>query len=65
MRHLTPLVAACALLIGGSASYFNEETVVGVALLAAGLIVLGAWLAVEVRKNQDDPPQKEQHRDSA
>ena len=55
MRSLTPLVAAAALLIGGSASYVSEETVVGIALLTAGLICLGCWLTVEVRKNQDRP----------
>jgi hypothetical protein len=47
MRHLAPLAAAAALLIGGAYSYASEETVPGVALLAAGLIVLGAWLALE------------------
>jgi hypothetical protein len=56
MKALTPLVAAAGLLIGGAFSYAEEETVTGVALLAAGLITLGAWLTVEVRKNQDEPP---------
>jgi hypothetical protein len=58
MRHLTPLIAAAALLIGGATSYVSDETVVGISLLSAGLIMSGAWLAQEVRKNQDDyPPQ--------
>ena len=47
MRYLTPLAAAASLLLGGAYSYASEETVPGVALLAAGLIVLGAWLALE------------------
>ena len=55
MRHLTPLIAATLLLMGGATTYVSDETVVGIALLSAGLIVLGAWIAVEVRKNQDDP----------
>lgn len=54
MRHLTPLLASAALLIGGAFSYAESQTVTGVALLSAGLITLGVWTAVEVRKNQDD-----------
>lgn len=55
MRHLTPLIAAALLLIGGSTSYASDETVVGISLITAGLIILGCWITVEVRKNQDDP----------
>jgi hypothetical protein len=44
---LAPLAAATFLLIGGAYSYAVEETVPGTALLAAGLICLGAWLALE------------------
>jgi hypothetical protein len=47
MRYLAPLAAAAALLIGGAYSYASEETVPGIALLAAGLITLGCWLALE------------------
>jgi len=47
MRYLAPLAAAAALLIGGAYSYASEETVPGIALLSAGMIVLGAWLALE------------------
>ena len=60
MRHLGPLAAAAALLIGGAYSYALEETVPGTALLAAGLMVLGAWLALEAaglireRSNRDN-----------
>lgn len=54
MRHLTPLLAAAALLIGGGFSYASDETFTGIALLSSGLMTLGAWLTVEVRKNQDD-----------
>jgi hypothetical protein len=49
VRHVTPLLAAALLLIGGGYSYAVDETVPGVALLSAGLITLGAWLALEVR----------------
>jgi TRAP-type uncharacterized transport system fused permease subunit len=56
MRHLPPLIAALALLMGGAVGYISDETVVGIALLSAGLVVLGVWIAVEVRKNQDDIP---------
>jgi len=64
MRHLTPLLAAAALLVGGGYSYAAEETVTGVALLAAGLIVLGAWLSAEVRKTQSDDDKKGSNHDS-
>lgn len=47
MRHLAPLAAATFLLISGAYSYASDETVPGTALLAAGLICLGAWLALE------------------
>ena len=46
---LTPLLAAAALLLGGAYTYAVEETVPGVALLAAGLVVLGAWIGEAVR----------------
>jgi hypothetical protein len=55
VKHLTPLLAAAALLIGGAYTYAVEETVPGVALLAAGLVVLGAWVGEAVRwKVSDD-----------
>ena len=57
MRHLGPLAAAAALLIGGAYGYASEETVPGVALLAAGLIVLGSWLSLEAAgliRNRDE-----------
>ena len=54
LASLTPLVAAAALLIGGATTYVSDETVVGISLLTAGLIMLGAWLAVQVRRDQDD-----------
>lgn len=47
MKHLAPLAAATFLLISGAYSYASEETVPGIALLAAGLICLGSWLALE------------------
>jgi len=47
MRYLAPLAAAAALLIGGAYSYASSQTVPGTALLAGGLIVLGAWIALE------------------
>src|SRR4029079_5803964 len=46
---LPPLLAAAALLIGGAVSYAEEQVVPGVALLAAGLVVLGAWVGEAVR----------------
>lgn len=49
MRYLTPLLAAAALLIGGAVSYAEAQTVPGVALLASGLVVLGAWVGEAVR----------------
>jgi hypothetical protein len=54
MRHAGPLAAAAGLLIGGAYTYAAEETVTGVSLLAAGLITLGAWIAVEVRTDRKD-----------
>lgn len=55
VRQLTPLIAAALLLIGGSTSYAIDETVVGISLISAGLILLGAWLTIEVRTNHDTP----------
>ena len=49
MRHLTPLLAAAGLLLGGAYTYAIEQQVTGVALLAAGLITLGAWIAEQIR----------------
>jgi hypothetical protein len=44
---LAPLTTATFLLITGAYSYASEELVPGTALLAAGLICLGAWLTLE------------------
>lgn len=55
VRQLTPLIAAALLLIGGSTSYAIDETVVGISLISAGLILLGAWLTIEVRMNHNTP----------
>jgi hypothetical protein len=54
-RYLTPLAASVALLVGGAYSYAIDETVPGTALLASGLITLGAWLAIEVSRRREDP----------
>jgi hypothetical protein len=42
-------VAASGLLIGGAYTYAIDESVPGVALLAAGLVTLGAWIGEAVR----------------
>ena len=46
--RLVPLAAAVVLLLGGSIALAVEDNGLGgTTLLAAGLIVLGAWIAVE------------------
>jgi uncharacterized membrane protein (DUF2068 family) len=44
-----PLAAATALLIGAAVELGGQDVTspAGVALLSAGLIVLGAWLSIE------------------
>lgn len=48
------LGTSVALLIGGGVETARSDGTTGTALLAAGLIVLGAWLAQEVRKDRRD-----------
>jgi Na+/phosphate symporter len=44
-----PLAAAAVLLIGAALDLnFNEETNLGEVLITAGLIILGAWLTIEI-----------------
>ena len=50
LRYLTPLLAAALLLIGGATQYAEQQTVTGIALLTAGILVLGVWIGVEVSK---------------
>ena len=54
MKYAAPLIAAAGLLIGGAYTYAAEETVTGIALLAAGLVTIGAWIAVEIRTDRKD-----------
>jgi hypothetical protein len=44
-----PLAAAGSLLIGAALDLnFNPDTNLGEVLLTAGLIILGAWLSIEI-----------------
>lgn len=52
LARLPALLAAAALLIGGMAQAQNEG--LSAALFAAGFIVLGAWLAMEIRAHRRD-----------
>lgn len=58
MTRYGPLAAAAGLLIGAAFELGGTDKDVtspaGVALLAAGLIMLGAWLAIEVWAHRDD-----------
>lgn len=55
MRLLTnPLLATTALLIGGALTYAEDLTVPGIALLTAGMVTLGTWLA-QISAHPDDP----------
>ena len=57
MKGPLSLATALGLLIGGGVETARDDGTTGTALLAAGLIVLGAWLAVEIRKDKhDDTP---------
>lgn len=49
MTRYGPVAAAAALLIGAAVELGGDQKTspAGVALLAAGLITLGAWLAIE------------------
>lgn len=49
LRSWPPLLATVALLVAGSWLYSDAETTAGAALLAAGLVTLGAWLATTLR----------------
>lgn len=55
MKDWPLLLVAAALLIGGGtkAAVAGELDGLASALLASGLVVLGAWLTVEVRRNKD------------
>lgn len=57
MKTLTPLLAAAVFLLGGSITLAIEDNgLSGTALIVSGLIVLGAWLAIEAHnslKNKD------------
>lgn len=54
MKHAAALLAAAAALIGGAYAYAAEQEVTGIALLAAGLITLGVWLAIQAHHEHDD-----------
>lgn len=49
MSRYGPLAAAVALLVGAAIDLnANGDTSFGTVMLAAGLVVLGAWLAIEI-----------------
>lgn len=51
LSHLPVLLVAVVLVITGGANLvLQDETAEGYALMAAGFVVLGAWLALEIRK---------------
>lgn len=56
MRTLPVALAAAVLLIAGSVRVLAAglDAYDGTALLAAGLVTLGVWLGMEVRKGGDD-----------
>lgn len=58
--RLGPLAAAAGLLIAGS---FEAGPGQGVALMAAGMIVIGAWLAIEVWYQRHDMKYDHSHDD--
>jgi len=48
LMRLAPLAAAAVFLLGGSVALAVEDNgLAGTTLLAAGLVCLGAWLAIE------------------
>ena len=55
MRDWTLLLVATLLLIGGGAKAAVDGSLedLSSALLAAGMVVLGSWVAMEVRKYKD------------
>lgn len=53
MKEIAPLVTVVGLLFGGALTYAQSEVVTGVALLSAGLVTLGVWIAIEVKKRDD------------
>lgn len=62
MSRAVSLAAAIGLLIGGAIE--ASDTRVSAPLFTAGLITLGAWLAVEVwhhRDRADQPPADQDH----
>lgn len=56
LSELPLLLAAAFLLIGGALQHHNNGSE---AVLAAGLVALGAWLAVEVGRAWGDKDKKE------
>lgn len=56
-KSLTPLAVAAVLLLAGAIRIMQAgaEGRDGYALLGAGLLIVGAWLAMEIRGGDDDP----------
>jgi high-affinity Fe2+/Pb2+ permease len=55
LLRLAPLAAAAVFLLGGSIALAVEDNgLAGTTLLAAGLITLGAWLALESWRQVDE-----------
>lgn len=54
MRSPASLVTAVGLLVGGSWEVRQESAEFAAILLAAGLIMLGVWIALEVRASRED-----------
>jgi hypothetical protein len=51
LLRLAPLAAAAVFLLGGAVALAVEDNgLAGTTLLAAGLITLGAWLALEASR---------------
>jgi hypothetical protein len=68
MLRLVPLAAAAFFMISGAyALNIEPNDLPGIALLIAGLITLGAWLAVEsywaISSRRDDSQNQEKERD--
>jgi hypothetical protein len=64
MRSFGTLATATALLLGGAFKIggLPGGQPVGYALFGAGLVVLGAWLATEIRNLMRTPPDHEEDR---
>lgn len=61
-HRLISLLSAVALLFSGAFTAVKEnDRVVGAMLMAAGLIVLGAWIVLEVRYEMHQEDERHEH----